>query len=153
MSRPFRYLLAGVTLLLAACAARPPLVAQCTGQSHRARPGPALVGLKYGTQATPIPLDSVQFSNWAAERAVSVQSLFAHRTPTNTVEVVARFVSCSDRPMTLRVRTSFFNASHAPTEPVSAWKTVYLEPHLLSTYTERSMSTNVSDYLIEVTSP
>lgn len=142
-------LLASMTAL-AGCAATPPLVAQCTGQSHAGRPGPALVGLKYGTQATPMPLDSVQFSGWAAEKTVSVQALYASRTPTNTVQVIARFVSCSDEPTSIRVRTSFLGANQAPTEPASAWQTVYLEPHLTATYTEDSISTDASDYLIEI---
>jgi hypothetical protein len=137
-------------VMLAGCAAKPPLVTECLRQGHAGRPGPALVGLKYGTQATPIPLDSVQFSDWGAEKTVSVQDLHASRTATNTVEVTARFISCSDVATSIRVRTSFLGANQAPTEPASAWQTVYLEPHLTATYTENSVSTGVSDYLIEI---
>ena len=136
--------------LLAGCAESPPLVTQCLRQGSGGRPGPALVGLKYGTQATPIPLDSVQFSGWGAERSVAVQALYASRTPTNTVQVVARFVSCADTPSTIQVRASFLDADQAPSEPTSAWQTVYLEPHLTATYTVNSVSTGASDYLIEI---
>jgi hypothetical protein len=139
--------------LLAGCASEAPLVAQCKGQG--ARPldaAPALVGVAYGTQATPIPLNSVQFSSWTVESSVSVQQLAATRTPTNTVSVTARFISCTDRDSAIRVRTSFFDAQHAPAEPSSAWQTVYLHPHLLATYSERSTSKGVTHYLIEVMS-
>lgn len=136
--------------ILVGCASKPPLVSKCLKQGHVGRPGPALVGLKYGTQATPIPLDSVQFSGWRTERSVSVQALYATRTPTNTAVVIARFVSCADAPISIRVRTSFLDADQAPAEPASAWQTVYLEPHLTATYTEKSVSAKASDYLIEI---
>lgn len=138
---------------VAGCDAKPPLVTKCTGQSHMSRTGPALVGLEYGTQATPIPLDSVQFSDWAAEKAVVVQHLTAARTATNTVEVTARLISCADEPIALRVRTSFLDAAQAPTEAASAWQTVFVQPHLTATYSERSISTQVSHYLLEITPP
>ena len=150
MRHSIAFALIAAAAVLAGCAAKPPLVTQCLGQGHAGRPGPALVGLEYGTQATPVPLDSVQFSGWGAEKTVSVQGLYASRTPTNTVRVMARFVSCSQVPTSIRVRTSFFDASHVPTEPASAWQTVYLQPHLTATYTEHSISTGVSDYLIEI---
>jgi len=139
--------------LLAGCTAKPPLVSQCTGQSRMGRTGPALVGLEYGTQSSPIPLDSVQFSNWSAERAVSLQRLTAARTATNTVEVTARFVSCANQSISFRVRTSFLDSNQAPTEPASAWQTVFVQPHLTATYSERSLSTQVSHYLLEITPP
>lgn len=150
MRRTFPLSLIVTAALLAGCAAKPPLVTECKRQGHAGRPGPALVGLEYGTQSTPIPLDSVQFSDWGAERTVSVQDLYASRNATNTVAVTARFVSCSGVPTSIRVRTSFLGANQAPAEPASAWQTVYLEPHLTATYTENSVSTGVSDYLIEI---
>jgi hypothetical protein len=136
--------------LLSACVSRPPLVGKCVGQGYADRTGPALVGLEYGTQATPIPLDSVQFSHWSAERGISVQRLSAARTPSDTVEVSARFISCSGEPLAIRVRTSFLGPDQAPTEAASAWQLVHLQPHLTATYSERSTSTSVSNYLIEI---
>ncbi|MFL6604457.1 MAG: hypothetical protein ACJ8R9_24415 [Steroidobacteraceae bacterium] len=129
----------------------PPLVVKCgkVGGGHAV--GAALVGQEYSLQATPIPLDSVQFSSWDTTRLLSVQRLYAARTPTNTVEVTARFVSCSDTPFNVRVRTSFVDANQAPTEPVSAWKTVYLQPRLTAVYSEYSTSRSATRYLIEVT--
>jgi hypothetical protein len=93
----------------------------------------------------------VQFTNWETARSLSIQRLSAARTSTNTVEVGARFVSCLDMPFSIRVRTSFMDAKQAPTEGASAWQTVYLQPHLTASYSERSISTNVSNYLIEIT--
>jgi hypothetical protein len=138
--------------VLAGCAGHAPLVAQCKGQAPRVLGGtPALVGVEYGTRATSIPLNSVQFSSWAAESSVSVEQLATSRTPTNTVAVTAHFLSCSDRDSTIRVRTSFFDAHQLATEPVSAWQTVYLHPHLLAAYSEQSTSMAVTNYLIEIT--
>jgi hypothetical protein len=112
--------------------------------------GPALVGHEYGPQTTPIPLNSVQFSNMDAAKSLAVQHLFAARTPGNTISVTARFISCSDANFAVRVRTSFMDVNQAPTEPASAWQTVFLQPHLIATYTENSTSRSVANYLIEI---
>ena len=114
------------------------------------RPGPALVGQGYGMTMTPLPLNSVQFSSKGLSRTMAVQSLYAARTPTNTVEVSARFLSCADKPATVMVRTSFMRASTAPAEAPSAWKTVYLQPRAIAMYSELSVSTDTAIYLIEV---
>jgi hypothetical protein len=138
----------------AGCAAKEPLVVRCKAPPHssdRANGGgPALVGLQYGEQATPIPLDSVQFSNWSTEKAMSIQTLFAGRTEGGTVQLTARFVSCSDSDMPIRVRASFLDANQAPTEPTSAWQVVYLHPRMTAVYTEKSTSRNAANYLLEI---
>jgi hypothetical protein len=141
--------------LLAACSAgcvsqHPPLVVKCgrSGGGHAL--GAALIGQEYGLQATPIPLNAVQFSSWDTTKSLSVQHLYAARTPANTVAVTARFVSCSDAPFNVRVRTSFVDTNQAPTEPVSAWKTIYLQPRLTAVYSEYSTSSSAASYLIEV---
>jgi hypothetical protein len=142
-----------LTMLAAtACATKAPLVSQCKMPWRGGdRAGmPALVGLEYGERSTPIPLNSVQFASWDATKLLSIQRLAAQRTPTNTVEVAARFVSCSEVSQTVRVRTSFLDANQAATEPPSAWQTVYLAPHLTANYSERSISPNVQNYLIEI---
>jgi hypothetical protein len=144
-----------ILAILAGCSTgcatqHPPLVVQC-GHIGGGRPvGAALVGQEYSLQATPIPLDSVQFSSWETTKLLSVQRLYASRTPTNTVAVTARFVSCSDSAFNVRVRTSFVDANQAPTEPASAWKTIYLQPRLTAVYSESSTSRNAAAYLIEV---
>lgn len=140
--------------MTAGCATKAPLVARCKApprSSDRANSGaPALVGLQYGEQATPIPLDSVQFSNWSTEKALSIQTLFAGRTDGGTVQVTARFVSCMDSDLPIRVRASFLDANQAPTEPSSAWQVVYLHPRMTATYTEKSTSRNAANYLLEI---
>lgn len=146
------YLIASMLLALggAGCASQPPLVAECSKKITGDRTGPALVGEEYGRQATPIPLDSVQFSNWNVAKSVAVQRLFAARTATNTVQVTARFVSCSDAPVSLLVRTSFVDGNQAPTEPASGWRPISVQPRMTGSYTEFSTSTNVANYLIEI---
>jgi hypothetical protein len=149
-----RIILIGAMALavLTGCVTNPaPPVVQCKFPMKGARPGAALVSQEYGPQMTPIPLNSVQFSDWSIARSLAVQHLFASRTPTDTVQVVARLVSCVDRELTVKVRTSFLDANQAPVEGTSAWQTVYLTPRLTATYSERSTSKGVASYLIEVT--
>jgi hypothetical protein len=144
---------AAITLIcLAGCVSQPPLVTQCRWPLKGDRTaGPALVGHEYGPQTTPIPLNSVQFSTQAAANSLAVQNLYAARTPGNTTSVTARFISCSNANLAIRVRTSFMDRNQAPTEPASAWQTVILQPHLTATYAENSTSRNVANYLIEIT--
>src|SRR5262245_6218078 len=89
-------LLSGLCAIASGCAIKgqPPLVAESNRPIKGERTGPALFGQEYGRQATPLPLDSVQFSNWKSARSIAVQRLFASRTSTDTVQVVARVVSC-----------------------------------------------------------
>ena|SRR5260221_565352 len=136
---------------LTGCVTQPPLVTQCKWPMGGDRTaGPALVGHEYGPQTSPIPLNSVQFSSVDAAKSLAVQNLFAARTPGNTTSVTARFISCSAVTVAVRVRTSFMDANQAPTEPASAWQTVFLQPHLIATYAENSTSRNVANYLIEI---
>lgn len=138
---------------LPACAPMPgpaPVVADCHLPSTQERPGPALVGQRYGMAMTPIPLDSVQFGGPETARAMAVQNLYATRTPTGTVQVSARFVSCLDQPASVRVRTSFVRADTSPAEAPTPWRLVFLEPRATALYSELSASTDASAYLIEV---
>ncbi len=151
-TRPFALVLLG-GCVLGGCATvpgSPPVVVECSLPAQSVRSGPALVGQSYGMAMTPLPVNSVQFGSRSASQVMAVQSLFAERSPTDTVQVVARFVSCADRATAVRVRTSFLRASLAPSEPPSAWKTVYLEPRATAVYTELSVATDVAHYLLEV---
>jgi hypothetical protein len=133
------------------CAARQPLVVECSSSVKGSHIGaPALVGQEYGVQATPIPVNSVQFADWGTAKKLAIQHLYASRTPTNTVELTARFISCSDEPVSVKVRASFLDSNQMPTEPTSAWQTVFLQPRLTAVYADRSTAKNVSSFLVEV---
>lgn len=139
----YRFLLLMLVVSSSGCASipgAPPLVVDCEKPVNGDRPGPALVGQQYGVQATSIPLDSVQFSGWKTAKLVAVQSLHASRTETDTVQVSARFISCSDKAFSIRVRSSFMDDRQAPTEPVSAWQIVHMHPRAMTVYTEKSVS-------------
>lgn len=151
MKMPVRGLLLVLLFQITGCATRQPLVVECSRSvkdNHSA--GAALVGQEYGLQSTPIPLNSVQFADWDTAQKLAIQHLFASRTPANTVQLTARFISCSDEPFSLKVRASFLDANQAPSEPISAWQTVFIQPRLTAVYTERSTSKNVGSYLVEV---
>lgn len=129
----------------------PPVVAQCSDPSVGDRAGPALVGETYGMTMTPLPLNSVQFGATDIARSVAIQSLYASRTPSGTVQVAARLLSCADSPMVVRMRTSFQQSSTAPSEPASAWHDVFLAPRTTAVYTEMSTSVDAATYLVEIT--
>ena len=139
--------------LLAANAAAENNVVKCkTWQARRAAPvaGPALVA-NVPKSMTPIDLNAVQFTDKPLTRQVLVEGLFARRTETDTVEVTARFVNCTDKPLQVQARSSFMDLTQAPTEPVSAWTQVFIPPKGTGTYRERSMSRDdVQYYLIEL---
>lgn len=146
-------MLAAVAGLAAGCATDvPDAVVECSVPKGRlTAKGPALVGHEYGMKMTPIPLDAVQFTEQRIANSVAVQALYASRTPTETVEVIARFVNCTEQPIALRARTSFLRSSQAPSEPISAWQTVHLHPKATAIYTEKSIGrTEVTNYLIEL---
>lgn len=140
-------------LLAAACATvpgSPPMVVECKTKLANDRPGPALVGVEYGVQATAVPLNSVQFTDWETAKQVAVQQILGERTSTGTVRVTARFTSCSDDSSSILVRTSFFTLDQTPTEAPSAWKRVYLPARSSAVYSELSTSMNAANFLIEI---
>jgi hypothetical protein len=143
-------LLVGVAGCSSALKGMPPIVAACSTPTAGDRPGPALVGQTYGMQMTALPLNSVQFDSTDTARKVAVQALFASRTPVETVQVSARLLHCGDGIGSVRVRTSFLRRDTSPSEPASAWKTVYLTPRATAVYQETSVSKDVTNYLIEI---
>ena len=146
-------LAASMVLLGAGCATDvPDAVVECSVPRSRPAPkGPALVGHEYGMKVSPIPLDAVQFTEQRIANTVAVQALYASRTPTETVQVTARFVNCTEKPITIRARTSFLKASQAPNEPISAWQNVHLNPKATGLYTESSLGrSEVTNYLVEL---
>lgn len=128
----------------------PPVVVSCSTPEQQVRTGPALVGKTYGMAMTALPMNSVQFGSAEVSRSLAIQSLLAERSATDTVQVTARLVSCIDVPAAVRVRTSFLRANTSPAEPVSAWKTVYMEPRATALYTEYSTSRDAASYLVEI---
>lgn len=123
-----------------------------TWQARRAPPvaGPALVA-NVPRSMTPIDLNAVQFTDKPLTRQVLVEGLFARRTDTDTVEVTARLVNCTDKALQVQARSSFMDVTQAPTEPTSTWTQVFIPPRGTGTYRERSMGReDVKYYLIEL---
>src|SRR3954468_10266041 len=123
--------------------------AQTDAKAHRI---PALLGQVSG-ELRPMPLDGVYVSDDAIERKIMVQSVFARRTPNQSLEVLTRVVNCTDYPLQIMGRTSFLDANTFPTEDPSAWKTIFVGPRSFATYQEVSIGgSNVASYLIEMIS-
>lgn len=123
------------------------------GAARRAQApvGPALVA-NVPRAMTPVSLDAVQMNDRVWKQVV-VEGLFVRRTPTDTLEVMARLVNCTKAPLAVEVRSSFLDAGQAPAEPTSVWRIVHIAPLAMATYQERSTATtNVAHYLIELRS-
>jgi hypothetical protein len=121
--------------------------------ARRAGPvaGPALIANVPGAM-TPISLDAVQMNDKVWKKVV-VEGLFARRTPTNTLEVMARLVNCTKNPMAVELRSSFTDANQYPTEPASVWRIIHLPPLSTGIYQERSIGTTaIAHYLVELRS-
>lgn len=143
---------------LAGCAsgpASPPLVVECTTPPWPGgvRAGAALVGQHYGLQHSPLPLNSLQFNSQITASQIAIQGMYAARTPTDTVEVTLRMVSCIDAPQMVRLRTSFLRDNQAPAEGVSAWREVWVPARATANYAEMSTSRDAASYLIEIAGP
>jgi hypothetical protein len=125
-------------------------VVQCTFPKQAApKAGDALVSEEYGA-ISPVPLDAVQFTNQVLSKQIAVQSLQAHRTTTNTVQVTARLINCTDTPLVVSVRSSFMDASRFALEPATVWQNVVLQPRAMGTYQESSLSKAVEHYVVEL---
>lgn len=151
--------IAALTLpaLLAATAAeaRENRLLKCRTSAARAAPGPggpALVA-NVPRSMTPIDLNAVQMTDRALTRRVVVEGLWAQRTEADTLMVTARFVNCTKKPIVIQARSNFMDAAQVPTEPVSAWKTIFIPARATGVYQERSIGMgNVAAYLVELRS-
>lgn len=100
---------------------------------------------------TPIPLDQIQILDPTLIPQVMVQSAGAGRTATQTLQVQARFVNCTDATIAVEARTHFIAPSGASNEPISAWKRIDIPQRALGVYAESSMGTTQADkFLVEV---
>lgn len=142
-------LTAAIPLLLAGCAETRKMVVECGFPDQPPPQGPALVSQEYG-ETSPIPLNAVQYVSPSLVEQVAVQNLKARRSPTQTVEVHARLINCSDSQMVVGVRAHFMDNDQVPTEKESAWQNVVMQPHALGHYKESSLKTNVGYYLLEL---
>ena len=146
-----------LTLVMSAsiAEARDNRLLRCSVTAARTDPGkggPVLVA-DVKRALTPIDLNAVLWTDVYSLRKVVLEGLFARRTETNTLEVTARFVNCTKKPVTIQVRSNFMDLAQAPTEPASVWKTIFLSPRSTSVYQEKSIGTdNVANYLIELRS-
>jgi hypothetical protein len=149
MMNPELSLVLATALLAAGCAEPRTMVVECRFPTQYMPDGPALVAQEYG-EMSPVPLDAVQFTNPQLKEQLVVQSLKASRTPTNTVEVNARIINCTDVPLVLGMRTHFMGEGQAETEPESAWRKLIIQPRALGGYKESSLTADVMNYLIEI---
>ena len=112
--------------------------------------GPALASPAPGA-LQPLPLDTVHVTDPNILRKVMVQSVAVRRSATQTVQIAAQLVNCTDYALQIEGRTHFYDAAQVEAEPVSAWQRVTLGPRTLATYSERSVGTEqVASYLVEL---
>jgi hypothetical protein len=111
--------------------------------------GPALVA-EIPRAMTPVPLNALQVIDPDIARKLVVQSVDARRTEMNTVQVSARILNCTDKPLHILARTQFMDGTQVSTEPASAWRLLIVEPHGFTVYDERSIgTTSTAAFLIE----
>jgi len=120
---------------------------------HSVSPGgPALLA-NVSTAMTPIDLNAVQMTDKKLAGKVLVEAVFARRTETNSVEVITRFVNCSNKTVELDARSSFMDDAQVPTEDPTYWKKVILSPKATGVYRALSIGRDeVKYYLVEARS-
>lgn len=119
-------------------------------KANRPVPAAAVIAPINRGAFTPIPLETVQIIDKKLRKTVIAQGVEARRTETDTVEVIARILNCTNAPVQLQLRTTFLSAGQSPTEPVSSWQRIHLQPRSTGVYSEKSISASVAHYLIEV---
>ncbi len=146
-----KLVLVGATIVLPAMAAQADTMMKCDFRKLKdaGTHGPALV-TDIPKAMTPVSLNSVQVIDENIKKKIMPQAVFARRTETGTVEVMARIVNCTDYDQEVLMHTSFMDLNQMPTEPVSNWQRVFLSPRSTKVYTEKSMSIDVGYYLIEM---
>ncbi|MBM3394304.1 MAG: hypothetical protein FJY37_06665 [Betaproteobacteria bacterium] len=139
-------------IVMMGCASKDPMVARRDVEDlHTRTSGPALIGQEYGPKVSRIPIDAVLYTDRDLTHRVALQALSGTRNNASTVSVDARFFNCTSQAVQLGVRTSFMDKSQRPTEPASAWQTVYVPAHATAQYSEVSVGREeVAHYLVEI---
>ena len=147
-----------MTVAIALLAASAPALAEnrplkCYTGRARSAPagsGPALVA-NVPRSLTPIELSTVLFTDKKLGKSVIVEELAARRTEVNGLNVVARFVNCTKKPITIQARANFLDAMQLPTEASSAWRTIFISPLATAVYQENSIATTkVAAFFVEL---
>jgi hypothetical protein len=112
-------------------------------------PMPALVA-DIPDSVAPTPLNAVSVSDENILYKVMPRAVTARRTDTDTVQVIASIVNCTDYPLTVEARTQFYDEQEAPIENVTAWDRVMLSPRSTSVYRASSIGTTVASYTVEL---
>lgn len=112
--------------------------------------GPALVA-NVPRSMTPITLNAVQMTDKSLRRKMVVEGLFAQRTETDNIEVVARFVNCTNDDLVIQARASFMDKNQLPTEKTSVWRNVSIPARATGVFQERSLGKGeVEAFLVEI---
>lgn len=147
-----------IAVVLATAATAPPaqarsLVGECNILAvKRYEPtGPQLIA-DIPKSMSAMSLDNVRFLDKKLGRKLVIQTVQAGRTETDTVRVAARLYNCTDHPQTVQLRTHFLDAEGFGSEPVTQWRTLFLEPRSMTVYSEMSIGREaVRHFLIELT--
>ena len=158
MNRSFKLfsLLAVSGVALAACQTAPNSTAfqpQCDFRAYQEAlqntSGFTLVPMVVGSSAT-IPLDSVLVNSPELGKKVVPIATGGERLPNRTLNVFARIQNCTDEPVNLQARASFYDAMNADAEAPTAWTTIFIPPNSRGMYETSSLSADAASYLIEL---
>ena len=112
--------------------------------------GPALVA-NVPRSMTPITLNAVQMTDKSLRRKMVVEGLFALRNDSENIEVVARFVNCTNSDLVVQARASFMDKNQLPTEKTSVWRNVHVPARATGVFEERSIGgAKVEAFLVEI---
>ena len=113
-----------------------------------AAPAPTPGGV---SQLKEMPLNSLSIIDSGVIDKVLVRSISARRTPAGTTEVWSQILNCTASPLQIELRTQFYDNSQAPSEPVSGWRRVYLDPRTGNSYREFSSGNKTAHfYMVEL---
>lgn len=151
-----KYLILGLIPLAFAAhsgEARENRLVKCKISAARSDPGqsgPALVA-NVPRSMTPISLNAVQMTDKSLRRKMVVEGLFAMRTENENIEVVTRFVNCTNSDLVVQARASFMDKNQMPTEKTSVWRNVHVPARATGVFQDRSIGgAKVEAFLVEI---
>jgi len=81
---------------------------------------------------------------------ISVVNLGKTKLSTNNYEVFTTITNRTDYPISLSIRTQFYDKNNVSIENPSQWQKLFLSQNSVLTYKEKSLSNNVEHFLIEI---
>lgn len=96
-----------------------------------------------------IPLNSILVNKQKSEETILPIAVHGQRLVSQNLKVSARVQNCSDKPVSLLARATFYNDAQFETETPTAWTRIFVPANSRGNFQTSSLTKDAASFLIE----